>query len=344
MALGAIIGGASSILGGIFGASSARDQAREQKRIQREQVISTYNQQLANYNFQNAESQMAFDFANAKAKHDFNLSKALATQEWQTMQALDQANFVIESTNSLMRTRGARAAQELDWQFAQTMQEAEFRSEMRSYEMSERDFAAQTQLIGKSLQAGYEVEQIKLAAAKMQIADQAEAARMEAAQGQATVAASGRVGRSVARLQGDAMQQLNRDIGTLGINMAFSIRDTQASMQNIGLQGESEFNNALSNRMLKPMDLINIPRPVPTPDNFMPQPFNIPKPLQATGAMKPMLPGKPMQGPAPVMGSMVPSAGSGAAGILLQGLASGAGQIYSGVQAFRSPQQSIQTN
>lgn len=442
--LAAVAGAASagsSILGGIFGASSAKKQETEARRSANLARIQTYNAQIADWQYQTNSQQMAYDFAVAQANQQFNINRATALQEYNFLKASQEQNWVIQKTNSTLDWMYRTASQELDWQFQQTLQDQQYRAQMRAYEQSEKSFAEQTQLINMAARQAYFAEEVKLQAVRddlmlqgiglmqdlqlqkrqteLGIADvnnrlgaakddfksgieasqlNLEQARRETAvvgtdigkQAQreaGTVAASGRSGASIVRLQQDAYQQASEDFGVLGLNLAFAgansraeigglqrgmnfaeqdaalnrellrenyfyaVDDTQLNLRilqrneqfaiddaginirNSYLQALNAFNQAESSRLLRPLDKINIPRPVPIPQAFIPKPLNPPKPLAATNALKPILPGAPLAIPRPQIGAQVPSSGSSSAGMIIQGILGG---VTSGINTYQT--------
>jgi hypothetical protein len=188
---------------------------------------------------------------------------------------------------------------------------------MRAFQQSEQSFADQLRLNSQAAATAYESSQIQIRQSQMSAALESDALRKDTAKQQGAVAASGRSGASMARLQLDAQQQYASDLGVLATNLTFANVDFNLSQQDAYLSQQSANAEAESRRMLRPMDKINIPRPIDIPKAYIPAPPKTPKPIQ--NKIKPIvpkraiLPPKPIRGPVPV--ARGPSALSTIAGI-----------------------------
>lgn len=112
-----------------------------------------------------------------------------------------------------------------------------------------------------------------------------------------------------------------------------AIFEANNNLADTRLQAQSQMNQAESNRLLRPMDPVQILDPLQVPRSFLPRPFEAPLPLAATPANNPIIPSRPLRAPAPILGRQGFSSASAATGILLQGITSAAS---SGISAFNS--------
>jgi hypothetical protein len=158
----AAVSAGSSILGGIFGASSADAQARDQRQALERSNLDTFLAATDAWNFNEANSRLNFDFATESAKLAFEIERAVELQRWETSKALDEARYVVESTNNDMQWRYQDAAQKRDFDFTRTMQAAEQRQQIRLYEASEKTYSQNTQLISQAAGQSYRFEQNRL--------------------------------------------------------------------------------------------------------------------------------------------------------------------------------------
>lgn len=327
-----IIAGVVAAGAGIAGAVGARnDQARaasDQNRINRIQAEFTFQQQRRERRAEivNARNQLAY--ANAKARQELAIAQATANQEWQFTNAVNRFNYIKERTNAELDWQYRTAAQKMDWQLQQTLQDAEYRASIRSFEQSEKTYAEQLRLNSNAASLAYEGAQQQLRFAQMASIVESDEVRRQTAQQQGAVAASGRTGASMARLQMDAQQQYARELGTLATNLAFAKTDFTLSQNDAWLAQQSANAEADSRRLLRPMDKINIPRPVPIPKAFIPEPPMMPKPI--INQVKPILPKKIIKPPKPIKGP-VPIA---RAPSVLGTIGQIGGSIIGGVQTY----------
>jgi hypothetical protein len=104
-------------------------------------------------------------------------------------------------------------------------------------------------------------------------------------------------------------------------------------IDDIGLQARSQMNEAKSNRELRPMGPVQLPKPLPIARTLTPQPFMQPRPLQLARGLKPLLPSQPLAAPMPRMGSPIPRQTSGAGGILASSILQGAAGFANAFQS-----------
>lgn len=324
-----ISGGLSAISGiaGIFGGSSEADKAAS---LAKKQAQFNYQSQLQNWAFQTNDLQNQLAFARAKGKHELVMAKAVAKQEWKFNNALAKFNYVKDKTNAELDWQYRTATQKMDWELQKTIQAAEYRAQMRAYEQSEITYAAQMDLNIKAANRAYEGEQIKLVSQKEQMALEAGGLMREGQKQQGAIAASGRQGASINRMMTDVEQTYARDIGILGMNLAYAVTGAKVGMHDGWLAAQSANQEAESNRMLKPMDMIDIPKPIAIPKAVIPKPLRIPKP-PITRA-RPILPKQVLLPPRPQLGP-VPTSGGVSGLSMLGGIGS---SVLSGINTWNS--------
>jgi hypothetical protein len=321
---------------GLFGKSDAQKSAKKQNKFNKLQAAYTFEQQTREYGAEVASIRNQLAFAQAKARQDVAISRAVANQEWQFTNAVNRFNYIRERTNADLDWQYRTAAQKMDWQLQQTLQDAEYRASMRAFQQSEQSFADQLRLNSQAAATAYESSQLQMRQSQMSAILESDALRKDTAKQQGSVAASGRSGASMARLRLDAQQQYASDLGVLATNLTFANVDFNLSQQDAWLAQQSANAEAESRRMLRPMDKINIPRPINIPKAYIPAPPRMPKPIQ--NKIKPIipkraiLPPKPIKAPVPT--TRVPSRISSLGNIVSSGL--GIASTISGLTA-RNP-------
>jgi hypothetical protein len=328
--IGAIAGAASGIFSAI---GSSRSQSRgvsDQNRINRLQAQYGYQQSMRQYGYDVSSAQNQLALVRAQAKQEIAVASAIANQEWQFNNAVSRFNYIREKTNSELDWQYRTAAQKMDWQLQQTLQAAEYRASMRAFEQSEIAYARQIDLNTQAANQAYESEQFKIASVRQQVAMEADSLRTSTQQQQGRIAASGRQGQSIGRLMQDASQQYARDIGTLGLNLAYANTDFNMELRDNWLAAQNANADAESRRMLRPMDMINIPQPIDLPKAFIPQPLMAPRP--AINQVRPITPKRIITPPKPVK-APVPIARSSGGLSLLGGIGS---SLLGGVSLYQS--------
>jgi hypothetical protein len=116
-----------------------------------------------------------------------------------------------------------------------------------------------------------------------------------------------------------------------------AISRSNNQIDDIGLQARSQMNEARSNRELRPMGPVQLPKPLPIARSLIPQPFVAPRPMQATSGLKPFLPNRPLAAPQPRLGSPIPRLASGATGTLISSIFQGAASAASAYAQYKPP-------
>jgi hypothetical protein len=151
-----------SIGGGIFGASSANSQARDQRQAMERQQLDSYLSQMDDWQFNNAVNQLNHDFAVNSAQLSFDIERAVALQNWESSKALEQARYIYASTTAEMEWQSQSANQQRDYDITQLLQAADQRAQMRVFEASERTYSENTRLISKAASQAYAFEKERL--------------------------------------------------------------------------------------------------------------------------------------------------------------------------------------
>lgn len=325
-----VVAAGAGILGAVGQRQDAARAASDQNKYNELTAELTYQQQLRERSAEIVNAENALALAMAKAKQEVAIAQATANQEWQFNSAVQRFNTIRERTSSELEWQYRTAAQNMDWQLQQTLQDAEYRAQIRAFEQGEKTYAALLQLNSQAAGLAYEGAQVQLRVAQMSSIMEADNLRRETTKQQGAIAASGRSGGSMARLQMDAQQQYANDLGTLATNLTFAKSDYSSATSDAWLAQISANNEADSRRMLRPMDKINIPRPVDIPKAYIPDPPDIPKPMinevKPITATKVIRPPMPTKGPVPI--ARAPST--------LGTIASIGGSILSGYQTYAS--------
>jgi hypothetical protein len=331
-----VVAAGAGIAGAIGQRNDASRDASAQNRFNRLQAELTFQSQKRDRAVSIAQGRNELAFARAKAKQEIAVARATANQEWQFTNAVNRFNYIRERTNAELDWQYRTAAQNMDWQLQQTLQDAEYRAIIRAFEQSERTFADQLRLNSQAAGLAYESAQQQVRFSQVLSIIEADATRRDTAKQKGAVAASGRSGASMARLQLDAQQQYASDLGILATNLAFAKTDFNMNQSEAWLAQQSANSEAESRRMLRPMDKIDIPRPIDIPKAFIPEPPRMPKPI--VNKIKPIVPKKIIKPPKPIRGAVPTARGPSALGTIgaigsavLGGVQTGVGLKASGV-------------
>lgn len=155
--------GAGDLIGGIFGASSQKDAERDARRNANQSRIQTFNAQVADWQYNQAQQQINYNFAVASAKLSAQIGRAVATQDWQTQKALSRGSWITQSTNLRIENLAVNAQNQRDVDYQRTLQAADYRTQTRLFEQSERTYSENTRLIADAARQGFQYEKAKLA-------------------------------------------------------------------------------------------------------------------------------------------------------------------------------------
>ena len=140
----------------------------------------------------------------------------------------------------------------------QTQSQAAAASE-QAYQQQRQAYEAQLTQNQLAANRGYQQTQLKFKGEFDQATQKAEQLLTSRLQSQGSVLAAGRAGQSVGGLLSDAQRVENKDLGTLGMNLAYAQQDYGFGMENIfeqqssaNVSATSQINAAASNRLAAP--------------------------------------------------------------------------------------------
>lgn len=141
----------------------------------------------------------------------------------------------------------------------------QYQAQMQLFERSVQITEDQYRLNAEAANRGYVSEQNRLRIEYQKTAQEQQKLLVSSLQAQGTILASGRTGQSIGLLASDADRQYNRDLATLGFNLATARNDFFEATQSIYTQAQNANNMAASNRMLEPTQPMNLPQPIAPP-------------------------------------------------------------------------------
>jgi len=129
---------------------------------------------------------------------------------------------------------------------------ANFVSQTQAAAASERAYQEQRKLNAEAANRAYEQTQLKLKGEYDQAAQKAEELLVGRLQAQGTTLSAGRSGQSIGGLLADAARVEGKDLGSLGMNLAYATAGTSFEMGNIFQQQKSANATAASQRIAAP--------------------------------------------------------------------------------------------
>jgi hypothetical protein len=129
---------------------------------------------------------------------------------------------------------------------------AGFQAQSEAAKASERAYQEQRNLNQEAANRAYQQTQLKMKGELEQASQQAEQGLVRRLQAQGTTLAAGRSGQSVGGLLADAERVEGKDLGALGMNLAYAQQDYFFGMENIYQQQKSANVSAASQRIAKP--------------------------------------------------------------------------------------------
>jgi hypothetical protein len=129
---------------------------------------------------------------------------------------------------------------------------AGYQAESQAARASERAYQEQRNLNAEAANRAYQQQQLKMKGEMDKASQQAEQGLIRRLQAQGTTLAAGRTGQSVGGLLADAERVEGRDLGTLGMNLAYAQQDYFFGMESIYQQQKSANISAASQRLAKP--------------------------------------------------------------------------------------------
>ena len=129
---------------------------------------------------------------------------------------------------------------------------AGYQAQSEAAKASERAYQEQRNLNQEAANRAYQQTQLKMKGELEQASQQAEQGLVRRLQAQGTTLASGRAGQSVGGLLADAERVEGKDLGALGMNLAYAQQDYFFGMENIYQQQKNANVSAASQRIAKP--------------------------------------------------------------------------------------------
>jgi hypothetical protein len=129
---------------------------------------------------------------------------------------------------------------------------AGYQAQSQAAAASQRAYQQQRNLNQEAANRAYQQTQLKLKGEFDQAAQKAEQLLVQRLQAQGTALASGRTGQSIGGLLADAERVEGRDLGALGMNLAYAQQDYFFGMESIYRQQQAANISAASQRIAKP--------------------------------------------------------------------------------------------
>ena len=129
---------------------------------------------------------------------------------------------------------------------------AGYQAQSQAASASERAYQQQRNLNQEAANRAYQQTQLKYLGEDNKATQQAEQNLVRRLQAQGTILASGRAGQGIGGLLADAERVEGRDLGTLGMNLAYAQQDYFFGMENIYQQQNTANISAASQRVAKP--------------------------------------------------------------------------------------------
>ena len=129
---------------------------------------------------------------------------------------------------------------------------AGYQSQSQAAAASEQAYQQQRDLNQQAANRAYQQTQLKLKGELDQASQKAEQLLTQRLQAQGNIIASGRTGQSIGALLTDAQRTEGRDLGTLGLNLAYAQQDYGFGMENIFQQQQAGNVSAASQRLAAP--------------------------------------------------------------------------------------------
>jgi hypothetical protein len=129
---------------------------------------------------------------------------------------------------------------------------AGYQAQSQAAAASERAYQQQRNLNQEAANRAYQQTQLKMKGEMDKASQQAEQGLVRRLQAQGTTLAAGRTGQSIGGLLADAERVEGKDLGTLGMNLAYAQQDYFFGMESIYNQQKAANMSAASQRIAKP--------------------------------------------------------------------------------------------
>jgi hypothetical protein len=129
---------------------------------------------------------------------------------------------------------------------------ASYQAQSQAATASEQAYQQQRDLNQQVANRAYQQQQLKFKGERDQASQKAEQLLTKRLQAQGNIMASGRTGPSIGALLTDAQRTEGRDLGTLGLNLAYAQQEYGFGMENIFQQQQAGNVSAASQRLAAP--------------------------------------------------------------------------------------------
>jgi hypothetical protein len=129
---------------------------------------------------------------------------------------------------------------------------AGYQAQSQAASASERAYQQQRNLNQEAANRAYQQQQLKMKGEMDKASQQAEQGLVRRLQAQGTTLSAGRTGQSIGGLLADAERVEGKDLGTLGMNLAYAQQDYFFGMESIYNQQKNADISAASQRLAKP--------------------------------------------------------------------------------------------
>lgn len=129
---------------------------------------------------------------------------------------------------------------------------AGYQAQSQAARASEQAYQQQRTLNQEAANRAYQQQQLKMKGEMEKASQQAEQGLIRRLQAQGTTLAAGRTGQSIGGLLTDAERVEGRDLGTLGMNLAYAQQDYFFGMEDVYRQQTAANISAASQRVAKP--------------------------------------------------------------------------------------------
>ena len=241
---GALIGGATSIVGGLFGAKQASDSNKAAEDAYEKQVeaaeeaakkINKYNKKVHKVDIQNYQNNRAFELETLTRKWRYDNE----IKDYQFLQAVKQYGKSVENTNDRLTYNSIAA-----------MQASEAENNALNDLRVEDAFSRQGMLVDQLQNTGK--------------------------------AALGQAGNSRTKALQSSIAALGRNSAIMDASLSSSVEQTQRNLQQIGMQRYAADLQAKASMMIEPQQLPDIPLPMQAPERIFIKPMEVlPQAIQA---------------------------------------------------------------
>ena len=241
---GAIIGAATSVIGGIFGASQADKQNRQAEK---------------NYKNQMQAAQQAAD----------------ATNEY------NKKAFAVDKQNYLNNREYERETNLAKWRYQTEIQDLQYKAVVEQYSKSVENTESRLAYNSIAAMQAYESEQSALNDILTEDTFSRQGALVDQLQNEGR-AALGQAGNSRTKAVQSSIAALGRNSAIMDASLSSSVEQSQRNLRQIGLQRYAADVNAKAQMMIRPTKTPTAPRPTQAPERIFIEPMEVlPQAIQA---------------------------------------------------------------